>query len=365
MFLKRLVLVNYRNYEYQIFQPNPKWNILVGNNAQGKTNLLESIYLSARGTSFKSVRDREIIRFGERSAYVRAEIDRNGKEKIVEAKLSMVDRKRVRINEIEVENLRELTNLFDVVLFSPEDLRMVQDGPSYRRRYLDDILSAMDVSYSAQWSEYQKILLQRNHLLKRPVQAYYEQQLKAYEVQLIASAKKIIEKRGRIARALQKRIDEIHPHISHGEERLELTYVTNTPLVEHFEERMAALFQESCHRDREAGHTEFGPHKDDLVLKINGLPVRKYASQGQCRTAVLSLRLAEVALLEQQNGSAPIILLDDVFSELDSFRAKFLLESIRSYQTIVTANDVNGIQLPCNSTVFRIENGQIQENKKQ
>lgn len=365
MFLKRLVLVNYRNYEYQIFQPNSKWNILVGNNAQGKTNLLESIYLSARGASFKSGRDREIIRIGERSAYVRAEIDRNGKEKIVEVKLSMVDRKRVRINEIEIDNLRELTTLFDVVLFSPEDLRMAQDGPAYRRRYLDDILSAMDASYAAQWLEYQKILFQRNHLLKRPVQSYYEQQLKAYEVQLIASAKKIVEKRGRIVYELQKRIDEIHPRISHGAERLEATYVTNTPSVEHFEERMAALFQESYHRDKEAGNTEFGPHKDDLALNINGLPVRKYASQGQCRTAVLSLRLAEVALLEQQNGSAPIVLLDDVFSELDSFRAKFLLESIRSYQTIVTANDVNGIQLPPDSTIFQIENGRVQENQKQ
>lgn len=367
MFLNRLLLINYRNYEYQELALHPRMNLFLGENAQGKTNLLESVYLSARGRSFKNVRDRDIIRFGKRSAYVRADIDRNGSEKIVEIKLSMVERKRVRINEIEVENLKELSYLFDVVLFSPEDLAIVQDSPEYRRNYLDDLITGIEPSYAQRLAEYDKILYQRNRLLKGRRDRWFDDQLQALDRQLAASARGIVSRRARLSAEIAEEGREIHRLLSDSGEDFCLRYQTNSAGAEEapedgdeLERRMLEALEESRDRDIERGNTDIGPHKDDLLLNLDGIPARKFASQGQSRTATITLKLCEMRILERYNRSKPVLLLDDVFSELDEKRRGFLLEAILPYQTILTSNSFEG-PLPGGEEgcVRRIVRGQV------
>lgn len=364
MFLKELLLINYRNYRYQKVVFHPGLNLMIGENAQGKTNLLESVYLSARGTVFKNVRERELIRFGERSAYVRAAIDRNGKQKTVECKLSMVDRKRVRINEIEVENLRELSYQFDVVLFSPQELRLVQEGPSYRRGYMDSLLQGIDPRYNKELGAFERVLYQRNQLLKGKKDRWFEAQLLTLDQQLTENAYRIVQKRTELVQEIQEKAVGFHRKMSGGREILGVHYETIVPLSNDFKTKMLQSLIESRDRDLAQKNTDIGPHKDDLLLTINGMPARRYASQGQSRTAALALKWAEVSILEVHNASAPLLLLDDVFSELDPNRGKQLLTMIRPYQTMITANRLGNLlsEIPGeNRRIFHVCQGVLRE----
>lgn len=364
MFLKELLLINYRNYRYQKVLFHPGLNLLIGENAQGKTNLLESVYLSARGTVFKNVRERELIRFGERSAYVRAVIDRNGQQKTVECKLSMVDRKRVRINEIEIENLRELSYQFDVVLFSPQELRLVQAGPAYRRGYLDSLLQGINLHYNKELGAYERILYQRNRLLKGRKDRWFEAQLSTLDQQLVQAAYRIVQQREALVQEIQEEAKGFHQKMSGGREKFGVQYETAIPLSDTFEKQMLQALIDSRDRDLMQKNTDVGPHKDDLLLTINGMPARRYASQGQSRTAALALKWAEVSILEAHNASAPLLLLDDVFSELDPNRSKQLLQMIGPYQTMITANRLGNLLTETpgeNGRIFHICQGVLSE----
>lgn len=371
MKLERLLLINYRNYDYQRIAFHPQLNILIGENAQGKTNLLESVFFSARGCAFKHVTDRDVIRFGERSAYVRAEVDREGQEKIVEFKLSMVDPKRVRINEVELESIRELAYQFEVVVFSPEDLRIVQDGPSDRRRFMDELIRGIDGRYDTLLRRYQKILLQRNNLLKQTSDSWFDEQLAVYNRQLAEAAVKISAYRARLVEELSRYAGEYHAQLTDGNEALSIAYETNIRCLDEvmsnasdgaLVEGIIARLNASLARDLQYRNTDIGVHKDDLDIQIDGISVRRYGSQGQSRTAILALKLAELKLLKVHNRTAPILLLDDVFSELDPFRSKYLLESIRDYQTIITTNTIKGMDLSgVSGEVFRISAGRLSD----
>lgn len=371
MKLEKLLLINYRNYHYQLLDFHPGLNVLIGENAQGKTNLLESIYLSARGRPYKNVSDKDLIRIGERSAYVRAEIDRKKRNKTVEVKLSMVDKKRVRINEIEVENLKELSNQFELVLFAPEDLQIIKEGPSFRRDYLDELLKGIDKNYGQKLRNFQKILSQRNNLLKNRKDTWFDDQLNVLNKQLVQASHYLIQRRYQIAEEVSREAEKIHSKLSQGREELKIFYKSNALLEDEegqsyykedeFEDNMDQLLDESYRRDLEYKNTDIGPHKDDLYITINKMPTRKYASQGQSRTATLSMRLAELSILEEHNEIAPILLLDDVFSELDQYRMQFLLESIGSYQTILTSNEIDALNPKVlTGHIFKVDQGKIE-----
>ncbi len=376
MILEKLLLINYRNYQYQLLDFHPRLNIFIGDNAQGKTNLLESIYLAARGASFKNVNDKDFIRFGERSGYVRAEIDRNDRKKIVEVKLSMVDRKRVRINEIEIENLKELKNQFELVLFAPEDLQIIKESPKFRRDFLDDLLKGIDSTYHQELRDFNRILFQRNNLLKHRDGSWFEEQLSATNQQLISFSYPIVKKRKKIIDELKVCAREIHSRLSENKEVLDLFYDSNcfgekegfeedssSFDKEAFHDKMNCLLDESLERDLDYRNTDIGPHKDDLLISINDLASRKYASQGQARTAALSLRLAELRIVEKYNKISPILLLDDVFSELDEKRTAFLLNSIDHYQTMITTNELDQVPLKqIDGQVFEVVKGQIKKH---
>lgn len=377
MILEKLLLINYRNYQYQLLDFHSRLNIFIGDNAQGKTNLLESIYLAARGASFKNVSDKDFIRFGERSGYVRAEIDRNNRKKIVEVKLSMVDRKRVRINEIEIENLKELKNQFELVLFAPEDLQIIKESPKLRRDFVDDLLKGIDSAYGQELRDFNRILFQRNNLLKNRGGSWFQEQLSAINQQFASASYPIVKKRKVIIEELAGHAREIHSRLSEDAEHLALFYDSNcleektepsgegtgeAPSFDKddFRDKMTCLLEDNLDRDLEYRNTDIGPHKDDIIITINDLSSRKYASQGQARTAALSLRLAELRLVEKYNKIAPILLLDDVFSELDEKRTKFLLESIDHYQTMITTNELESISVAqLSGQIYEVVNGSI------
>lgn len=343
MRIERLQLINFRNYAYQELRLHPLLNLILGENAQGKTNLLESVYVAARGSSFKNVSDRQLIRFGERSAYVRADIESENRKKAVEVKFSMVEKKRVRINEVELENLKELTNQFECVLFAPEDLELVKGGPGQRRDYLDDLLGGIARSYPSLEKQYQKILFQRNQLLKGRKDSWFSIQMEAYDQQLAHAALPLLRYRKGICGELARFARDFHQRLTEKQEQLQIHYRSNAMEGDRLpkEEELLQRLQASRSRDLQFGNTDIGPHKDDIEIVINGVDARRFASQGQCRTVTLSLKLAELKALEAHNERKPILLLDDVFSELDQNRCQTLLETVKGYQTIITANQLD------------------------
>ena len=357
MQLNHLALINFRNYAYQEISFEPGINLIYGGNAQGKTNLLESVYMTASGQSFKSGPEKNRIRFGERSCYIRSDILRQGRKKNVELKLSMVERKRIRVNEVELENLRELSTLFEAVIFASADLELLQGSPQERRQFLDSMLKAIDPLYGAELSAYQRVLFQRNQMLKNGLSQWFDEQLIALDQQLSDYGGKLIRKRNQLLKEVSPWITDRHLQLTDGKENLQVSYETN---ASEENEQFLELLRKNRQRDMEMKNTEIGPHKDDIIFQINGIPARIFASQGQARTATLSCKLMEMSLLEKKNGIRPILLLDDVFSELDRHRARFLLKTIEPYQTLLTTNEADALDLgSLPGAKFYVHNGHI------
>ncbi|MDD7593860.1 MAG: DNA replication/repair protein RecF [Peptoniphilaceae bacterium] len=334
MTLKALALINFRNYAYQKLEFYPGCHVFYGDNAQGKTNLLESIYLSARGHSFKARRDREMIRFGERSLYVLTRIENASRSREIETKISMVEKKRVRINRVDIGSSREVNELFDVVLFAPEHLELVQGSPGERRRFMDDLLNATQTRYHATLSIYEKVLYQRNQLVKRKPK-WMMAQLDALDQQLAHAMIEIVHQRRKLLERLETDANAIHQELSRHEERLRFTY--KTEIGEDMDYNLQVLRQ-SRERDLRERYTHVGPQRDDFLITINDTPARLFASQGQSRSITLSCKLAELFERKRVSGKAPLLLLDDAFSELDDTRAAKLLEVIRPFQSVITTN---------------------------
>lgn len=368
MILNNIRLINYRNIAFQDIQLHPHWNLFYGANAQGKTNILESIYLTARGRSFRNVPDRDLVRFGERSAYVLSDLERKGRDKRVEVKISRVEKKRIRVNEVEMENTKELAAQFEVVLFAPENLVLVKGGPGERRAFLDDLLRAVDPAYGALVRTYDKVLSQRNSLLKSPGDSWFDRQLSTYDDQLSSAGSQIAWKRKEILEEIRSLAPRFQASLSSKQEDLDLSYQSqlfegeDPTGPDDLAEKMKDLLFQRKEEDRSLGYTGLGPHKDDILLRLNGLPSRSFASQGQARTITLALKLSEIKLIEKYKDLHPLLLLDDVFSELDGKRSTFLLETIGSYQTILTSNHL--VKGGREGTAFRVDNGRVHVKKK-
>lgn len=356
MSLLELVLINFRNYEYEKIPFSAGCHVFYGANAQGKTNLLESVYITAKGSSFKTTTDKKLIRFGERSAYIRARILQKEREKNVEIKFSMVDRKRCRINEVELDRAEELTEQFDVVLFAPEHLELVKGAPSERRSYLNSLLLSTDPTYRPLLRRYEKALFQRNQLLKTQG-SWFAEQLASYDQELVSSAVPLVKKRRAMVKQWEEETISLHHQLSGKRETCRFTYVTNGAEEEEvFRKRL----EENRAQDMEMRTTQIGPHRDEVEMTINGLPARLFASQGQARTLTLSCKLAELKIRETTHGLRPLLLLDDVFSELDKPRAKALLQLIRPYQSLVTTNAADFLRREAKEAHFyRVQDGHI------
>ncbi|MDE7321609.1 MAG: DNA replication/repair protein RecF [Lachnospiraceae bacterium] len=332
MIIKSLELENFRNYDTLSMEFDSGTNILYGDNAQGKTNILEAIYLSATTKSHKGSRDKDIVNFAADEAHIRTYVVKDGLENRVDMHLRKSKSKGIAINGQKIKKAADLLGLLNVVFFSPEDLSIIKNGPAERRRFVDMELCQLDSFYLYNLNNYSKIVNQRNKLLKELfIHPELKDTLFIWDSQLVSYGSKIIERRKTFVSQLNEIIYDIHLKLSGGREELKIVYEPDV-LMEDFEKKL-----EGCReRDIKTKQTSIGPHRDDFSFLAGDIDIRKFGSQGQQRTAALSLKLAEIELVKKITKDIPLLLLDDVLSELDNNRQNYLLNSIGDIQTIIT-----------------------------
>ena len=357
MIIKSLELENFRNYKSLNIEFDKGINILYGDNAQGKTNILEAIYVSATTKSHKGAKDKEIINFEAEEAHIKTYLDKEGLERRVDMHLRKSKSKGIAIDTVRLKKAAQLLGLLNVVFFSPEDLSIIKDAPAQRRRFVDMELCQLDQSYLYDLNQYNKIIAQRNKLLK---DMYNNQDLKnmlgIWDMQIITYGQKIIKRRRLFVDQLNEIIDDINYKLSGGKERIKVEYA---PYVS--EDNFEEMLKKAREKDIKLKSTSVGPHKDDFIFIVNGIDIRTYGSQGQQRTAALSLKLSEIELVKKITGDNPVLLLDDVLSELDSNRQNHLLNNIGDIQTIITCTGLedfvnNRIKI---NKIFKVENGVV------
>ena len=357
MIIKSIELTNFRNYESLNLEFDKGTNILYGDNAQGKTNVLEAIYLSSITKSHKGSKDQDIIKFGESEAHLRTYIEKDNDVYKVDMHLRKNGSKIIAVNGQKLKKAAGLLGLLNVVFFSPEDLSIIKDGPSERRRFIDMELCQLDNFYLYNLTNYNKIVEQRNKLLKDIYTNYsLKDTLDIWDSQLISYGSKIIERRVSFINQLNEIIYDIHKKLSGDREEILIKYEPNV-LIEEFETKL----KQSQEKDIKLKMTTVGPHRDDICSDVNGIDIRKFGSQGQQRTAALSLKLSEIELVKKITKDTPVLLLDDVLSELDSNRHKYLLDSIGNIQTIITCTGLDDFvndRFEINK-VFKVSNGKI------
>jgi len=350
MHIEKIKIENFRNYHEEEVFFHEKVNVIVGDNAQGKTNLLESIYVSSLGRSFRTAKEKEMIRFDQPYTRIIATYISENQEKKVDIGFSKEGKKEIKVNNIKVDKMTEMLNHFYVVVFSPDDLKIVKEEPEKRRNFIDRELCKMRISYLNNLVQYKKVLMQRNALLKsdkkdRESMQVWDDALSQYGARVILQRQTFVEEINLISK-------EIHKKITQGKEILEIKYQPSIKpeadtkgdsehILKLLVEKMQQKLADSYNSDIYAGNTGIGPHKDDLLIRINGIAARQYGSQGQQRTAALSMKLAEISLIEKEKGEKPILLLDDVLSELDGDRQKYLIEALSESQLFITAAELN------------------------
>ncbi len=332
MIIKSLELTNFRNYENLKLDFSNGVNILYGDNAQGKTNILEAIYVSATTKSQKGSKDREMIHLEKEESHLRMYLERDGIERKIDLHLRKGKAKSAAIDGLPIHKSSELFGLLHVISFSPEDLGIIKNGPADRRRLVDMELCQLDKIYMHQLASYNKVLNHRNALLK---QIGMNQDLSAtldiWDEQLAEYGKQVIEARKRFIAELDTIVGPVHENLSGGKEQLSVRYEPHTEAEQLYQKLVA-----NRERDIYTKTTNCGPHRDDISFYLGELDIRKYGSQGQQRTSALSLKLAEIDLVQKKIKDDPVLLLDDVLSELDRNRQKQLLDSIQEIQTVIT-----------------------------
>lgn len=337
MYIESLELKNFRNYEYLSLQFDEGTNIFYGDNAQGKTNILEAVFLCGTTKSHKGSKDREMIRFDQDESHIRLFVKKDGISHKVDMHLKKSKSKGIAIDGIPIKRARELFDIINIVFFSPEDLNIIKNGPGERRRFVDLELCQLSKIYLSDLSNYNHILNQRNKLLKDICfQEKLKETIDIWDMQLVNYGNSIIESRGNFINEMNEIIKDIHSSITGKKEDIELVY---EPSVDgkNFYEKLV----QSREKDYRFKMTSIGPHRDDFCVMVNGIDIRKYGSQGQQRTAALSLKLSEIYMVKKKIKEFPILLLDDVLSELDGNRQNYLLESIKDVQTMITCTGLD------------------------
>ena len=357
MYIQSLELKNYRNYDRLIIEFSSGTNILYGDNAQGKTNILEAVYLGATTKSHRGSKDKEIIRFGENESHIRIHLMKQDIGHQIDMHLKKSRTKGAAIDRIPIKRSSDLLGFVPVIFFSPEDLSIIKNGPSERRKFLDIELSQLEKMYLHQLSSYNKVMAQRNNLLKQLVyQRELLDTLDSWDLQLVKYGSEVIRYRQKFIEDLNEIIREIHKNLTGKKEKIVLKYDYSV----NYDEFLTVL-QRKREIDLKYASTGAGPHRDDIEFLVNGIDIRKFGSQGQQRTAALSLKLAQIELVKRQTGETPILLLDDVLSELDSSRKNYLLDSIKDIQTLITCT---GLEEFINShlqidKMFQVKSGKI------
>ncbi|WP_085993780.1 DNA replication/repair protein RecF [Oceanobacillus senegalensis] len=369
MHIERLELTNYRNYEKLSISFDDKINVVIGENAQGKTNLMEAIYVLAFTKSHRTSHEKELIQWEKDYAKIEGRIIRRNQSLPLDIVLSSKGKK-AKLNHLEQRRLSDFIGAINVVMFAPEDLTLVKGPPQIRRRFIDMELGQIQPTYIYHLGKYQRILRQRNQLLKQLQRREIKDRtmLDVLTDQLVEHASIILEKRFMFLELLKSWASPIHYGISRGLENLEIKYNASIEVSEEenkgkIEDIYLSKFQEIQEKEIERGTTLIGPHRDDLLFHVNNKDVQTYGSQGQQRTTALSVKLAEIELINKEVGEYPILLLDDVLSELDDFRQSHLLNTIQGkVQTFVSTTSVDGIHHKTleKAEMFRVVNGTVQ-----
>ena len=353
MWIKKLKIKNFRNYESEEINLEKNINIFYGQNAQGKTNVIESIFLCSLGKSFRTKKDKEMIKLNEQNALVEVEYeksDRDGKIKI-----EIGNKKNIYLNGIKIKKLSELLGNLNIVIFTPDDINILKGGPQNRRRFLDIMISQLRPNYMHILNLYIKTMEQRNNYLRQIKEEHKDENLlEIWDEKLAEYAIKIYEYRKEFIEKIIKKLDIIHKNITNGEEQIELEYVTECDSKEKY----LKLLKERRKLDIIKGFTTKGVHRDDFMIYINKKDIKIFGSQGQNRTAMLSLKLAELQVIYDEIGEYPILLLDDFMSELDKTRRKNFLENIEGTQVIITGTEKLDIE-NLEYLEYNVSNGKV------
>ena len=365
MQIKNLSLQNFRNYENETFAFDGGLNILFGKNAQGKTNCAEAVFYLCTGTSLRIRHDRQLIRIGAPCAKIAADAEtRYGKVRI-EADI-YEDRREIRINGARISRSADLMGHINSVFFSPGELRLIQDGPDERRRFMNMSISQTSPAYYTALLRYNKILDQRNALLKNRDVDLILDTLPVWDEQLCRYASIIVKKRTEFLEKLAPYAKELHAFLTDGAEELVISPDKKYGGGEgEIAAEMLKRLGRNYEKDIRLGFTTVGPHRDDIDFFISGKDAKAYASQGQTRTAALAVKLSEVEIFRELSGEYPVLILDDVMSELDLPRRKKLLKRISSVQTILTCTHAEWVLYGAECKKIRIENGRIKREKEE
>jgi DNA replication and repair protein RecF len=354
-----LTLTNYRNYTQQTFNLADGLNVFVGKNAQGKTNAIEAMYFCAIGKSLRTNKDKNLINFEKENAKITLEVQKQFSKVKVEVYLSNSAKKTIKINKIPIKKISDLMGEFNAVFFSPDELKLVKETPEDRRRFMDIDISQTSKEYFHLLQDYSKILASRNKLIKTSNSASaVKETIDIWDRMLAKTASKIILYRVDFLNRLAPFATKTHAYLTDNLEALEIEYAgIFVETQEKTANKIYKKLKDNFEKDMSLGYTSVGPHRDDIKIKLNNIDVRSYGSQGQQRTAALSLKLAELEIMRQTTGETPVLLLDDVLSELDNSRKKKLLALTQKYQTIITGTEFDFKGL--NHTIFKIENGSL------
>lgn len=359
MFIKNLLLKNFRNYEEELFEFSTEMNVLFGKNGQGKTNCAEAVFYLCTGTSPRTRRDKQLIRQGTDRAFISSDCQGMYGKTQISATITEGGRE-IKVNGNKITRNADVLGNMYAVFFSPQELRLIQDGPDERRRFLNVSVSQLSRPYFVALSRYNKILEQRNNLLKnRDLDVVYDT-LPVWDAQLCKYAAVVAKKRSDYIKELAPLAEEAHAYLTDGKERLVISPERRYKGEEQdIEQKLFDDLVFNYERDIRLGFTASGPHRDDLDIKINGTDAKAYASQGQTRTAALSIKLAEVELFKNACGEPPVLILDDVMSELDLPRRKKLVGRCEGLQTIITCTHAERVLYGKTTSKIMIENGVI------
>lgn len=353
MWIKKIKIYNFRNYKNEEINLEKNINIFYGKNAQGKTNIIEAIYLCGLGKSFRTNKDKEMIKLNENNSFVEVEYeksDRDGKIKI-----ELKNKKNIYLNNIKLKKLSELLGNLNVVIFTPDDINILKGGPENRRRFLNIMISQLRPNYLNVLNLYKKTIEERNNYLRLiKEENKSEELLDIWDEKLAEYAEKIVNYRKEFINKISNKIVEIHKNITNNNEEIKIEYLTDCEKKENY----LNLLKQRRKLDVIKGFTTKGIHRDDFVIYINGNQVNVYGSQGQNRTVMLSLKLSELQIIYDEIGEYPILLLDDFMSELDKERRKNFLENIKNNQVVITCTEKLNLE-NLNYLEYNVSDGKI------
>lgn len=360
MYIKYLKLNNYRNYDDLSIELSPNVNVFIGDNAQGKTNILESIYYCSIGKSHRTNKDKELIKWDKDNTLISVYVSKNRIDKRIDIKIFKEGKKGINVNSVKINKTSELMGTLNVVMFSPEDLKIVKESPSYRRRFLDIELCKLNKRYYYSLVQYNKSLDERNASLKKWKEINNDI-LDVYDEQISDFGSYIIKERHLYIHKLKEWGYKIHKEITSDIENIDFQYISTIKNIESCKEELLYSLKINRKKDFEKKVTSCGPHRDDFNILINGIDARIYGSQGQQRTSVLTIKFASLEIIRDLTGEYPVLLLDDVLSELDINRQKYVLNKINNLQTVITCTGISDIMeyLDNNAVVYKVFKGTV------